>query len=302
MIEEYIAGDLTESEREFLQRHLDTCPECAGLLEVHRDLMQMQSALPEPDDTDLLVMRRAVLAQIARQERKETERLSWWSGFLRLHPAAALASAVVLILVGVVAGRMTSAGPELSDDVVMEAMVRQASQQNSLSDYWDSPLSYSNVAVRPLSGDRLELSFDVCRHMNMVTSLDSPMTKDVLLHALLAPSTMGAKMKVMSLTPEIPDPQLRDALVLTMHEDPTLAVRLEALAALTRYPYDDYTRDALLTTLRRDTSVQMRLLALEYLVERKVDADVIQETIQSARLESDTAVLQRAVILTADYQ
>jgi hypothetical protein len=46
----------------------------------------------------------------------------------------------------------------------------------------------------------------------------------------------------------------------------------------------------------------MRLLALEFLAEREVDPETLQQTIRSAKLESDPAILQRAVTLTADYQ
>jgi hypothetical protein len=304
MFESYLGDALTGPERESLRSHLESCAECAALLELHEDLALVGRAIPEPTDTDLLVMRRSVMAQITRQERRKANEVPWWDprGLFQLHPAVSVTAAAALIIAGIFVGRFSVGQPKLDDGLVMDEMYRQASTQKGLSDYWDTPLSYTNVAVRPLRGNRLDLSFDVCRHMNVVTSTDSPLAKDVLLHAILAPSTMGAKMKAMSLTSEIPDPQLQDAMIFTLHNDPTLAVRLEALAIIARYPYDNHTQDALLTTLRRDESVQMRLLALEYLVNRKVDPELLQQTIKSARLESDTAVMQRAVTLTADYQ
>lgn len=304
MIERFIGDDLTEPERESLRRHLQSCADCAALFELQEDLVHVGQVIPEPADTDLLVMRRGVLAQIARQERRRAEAVRWWDprGLFKLHPAIGLTSAAALMIAGVVIGRFSVGPPKLDDGLVMREMVHQASTQHGLNDYWDTPLSYTNVAVRPLSGSRLDLSFDVCRHMNVVTSSDSPLAKEVLLHAILAPSTMGAKIRAMELTQDIPDPRLRDAMIFTLHNDPTLAVRLEALAVVTSYTYDNQSQEALLTTLQQDESVQMRLLALEYLANREVDPELLRQTIRSARLESDAAVMERAVTLTADYQ
>jgi hypothetical protein len=304
MIQDFIAGELPQAERGVLQAHLDSCSECSGLIEFHLELSQAPGGIPEPSERDLLVMRRSVLAQISRTERLAAERSPGWDlrALTRLHPAMAVPAAAVLIIVGVLVGRLSFGQDPPGERYLLQEMDRQAARQAGVSDYWDTPLTYTNVAVRPLSGGRLDMSFDVCRHMNIVTPMDSPLAKDVLLHAILTPSTMGAKMKAMSLTPEILDPKLREALVFTLHNDPNLAVRLEAFAVVTRYPYDAVTEEALLKTLRQDEAVQMRLLALEFLAEREVDPETLQQTIRSAKLESDPAILQRAVTLTADYQ
>ncbi len=98
----------------------------------------------------------------------------------------------------------------------------------------------------------------------------------------------------MELTQQILDPKLKEALVFTLHNDPNLAVRTEALKVLGQYPYDAATQEALLATLREDKEVQMRLLALEYLAGKKVHMDTIRKTVEESYQESDTAVLQYA--------
>jgi hypothetical protein len=150
------------------------------------------------------------------------------------------------------------------------------------------------VSVRPAGNGNLDLSFDVCRRVGLVAPKDSPIATEVLMHAILEPSALGSRITAMELTGEILDPKLREALIYTLHKDPDLAVRTEALSVLGRYPYDSDIQDALLTTLREDAEVQMRLLALEYLSGKKVNMETIRRTIRERRMDSDPAVLQYA--------
>jgi len=104
-------------------------------------------------------------------------------------------------------------------------------------------------------------------------------------------------MKAMEVATTTMDPKLEEALVYTMHNDPDLSVRLEALSRLTRFPYNDGVQQALMTTLRQDQSVQMRLLALERLAEKQVQMETLQQVIGEANLESNPAVMQHAIKL-----
>lgn len=309
-IHNYIAGEIPPSELESLHRHCETCPDCRQLMEVHGGLLRAGEEIPEPRETDLLAMRKSVLSQIARDESKSAgERRTFWWDLRTLfgsHPAAALPAAAALIVVAVFAGRWSVAPQPYDDQLLIQDIKRQAtlqaSQQAGLDDYWDTPYSYTNVVARPLPGGKLDLSFDVCRHVNVVTPKSSPLATDVLMQAILDPSAMGSKMKAMELAPENLDPKLKEALVFALHNDPVVAVRLEALSVLTRYPYDNGVQEALLQTLRKDEAVQMRLLALEHLAGRRVNPETIRQTIKEGELESDVAVLQHAVELTSDYQ
>jgi hypothetical protein len=153
--------------------------------------------------------------------------------------------------------------------------------------------------VKPVAGDRVDLSFDVCRHVNMVTPANSPVAKEILLHAILSPAPMGSRMKAMELAPASMDLKLEEAIVFTMHNDPDLAVRLEAMSILTRVPYNNSVQEALMTTLREDESVQMRLLALERLAEKQVTMEILKKAIDESNMESNPALIQHANKLTS---
>jgi hypothetical protein len=316
MIQSYIAGEISPAGLDSLYHHCQSCPDCGQLWEVHSNLAAAGEELPQPPEDGLLAMRTNVLAQITRDERGREERaqgtqtwarrIRWWDlgALLRAHPAAALPVAAALVVVSIVAGRLSVSGPETGDSVIMREISQQASRQAGLIDYWDTPLSYSNVDARPVEGGNLDLSFDVSRHVRLVTPMDSPVAREVLMYAILEPSAVGSKMKAMAMAmaPEIMDPKIKEALIFTMHNDPNLAVRMEAMSVLSKSPYDSDIQKAFLTTLRGDEEVQMRLQALEYLAEKKVNMNTLRRAIELPQLESDTAVLQYAAELIGDRQ
>jgi len=322
-MENLLAGEITPADREALNRHCATCPECRQLAALHGILNRVGEDLPEPSAAEFDAMREQVLLDV----RQRPVRRAWgrfWrdlAALLRSHRIAApasLATLAALLAVAVFAGRWTAApaGPEnlagggpadkadpagwfslagpKADAALVQAIQVQADGHESLGDLWDSPLAFTNVVARPNADGTLALSFDVCRHVDMVADRTSPVTREVLLHAILNPSALGNRLQAMALAPEMADPALREALVVTLHNDPSPVVRMKAVTELSRLPFDPPLREALLQTLRQDPSVQMRLLALETLAAQRVELDLLRRTILEAGQESDPAVLQLA--------
>jgi hypothetical protein len=276
-------------------------------LDLHIEILELGESIPEPEDTNFQAMRDRVMAEISRrpqsmQSDRSTQGRWNWGDMFGLRPAFAVPLAVVLLLAAVFLGRWSVESPDQSiiynDDILLQAVNQQASTQQGLAGYWDTPFSYTNVSVKPVAGGNVDLSFDVCRHVNMVTPATSPVAKEVLLHAILSPAPLGNRMKAMEVASVTMDPKLEEALVYTMHNDTDQSVRLEALSILTRFPYNDGMQQALLTTLRQDQSVQMRLLALERLADKQVQMEILRQVIGEANLESNPAVMQHAIELS----
>ncbi len=299
LIEGLLAGEISPADLETVHDHCRSCPECRQLVEVHSNLARTGREIPEPRDDQFATMRRNVLKRIDDEKPDWAQRRRWWDFgvLLSARPAAAFTIAAVLVVVAVFAGRWSVGSPEFNDEVMMREINQHATRQAGLIDYWDSPYSYSNVSARPTADGKLDLSFEVSRHVRLETPMDSPIAKEVLLHAILAPGAIGSQMNAMALTEQILDPTLREALVFTLHNDPHLAVRMEAMSILGRYPYDKSIQDALLTTLRTDGEVQMRLLALEYLAGKQVDKEDLRQYIKEPWMENDPAVFQYATEL-----
>jgi hypothetical protein len=302
MIQSYIAGEISPTDLDSLYHHCRECPDCGQLWEVHSNLAAAGEELPVPPEDGLAAMRANVLAQISRGEGTRSGRIRWWDlgALLHARPVVALPMAAALIVVSLVAGRWSVSTPEIDDSTILREISQQASRQAGLIDYWDTPFSYTNVNAQPVEGGNLDLSFDVSRHVRFVTPMNSPVAREVLMHAILEPSAVGSRMKAMALAPEIMDPKLKEAVVFTMHNDPNLVVRMEAMSVLSKSPYDAAIQKAFLTTLREDQEVQMRLQALEYLAGKQVNINTIRKAIEEPQLESDTAVMQYATELIAD--
>jgi HEAT repeat protein len=244
-------------------------------------------------------MRMSVLAQLSARRERHTWRAFWEQAgaFVRARPVGSAVLVTTLVAAAVLAGRWSARPAGSADSLWMRAIERQATAARGVAGYWDAPLTYSNVIARSLGDGRLDLSFDVSRHVDLVTPGDSEVARDVLVHAILEPSPMGTRLKAMTLTRDIMDARLREAVVFTLHHDPSLAVRLAALAVLSDYPFDGAIQEALLVTLREDESVLVRLRALEHLAAHRVSPDALHNAIDAAGLESDTAVRQRAAEL-----
>ncbi len=301
LIRRLVAGDLTPSESEALRKHAHVCDDCRRILEIHEELAGDGSRVPEPTEADFRIMRMNVLARLGRGVGRP-----WWRRFsedtrayLRAQPA--VAALVLLLMLGGAAltGRWTARPSRIDDRMLLRTIHEQAAASAGVSGYWDAPFAYSNVSARPLPRGRLALSFDVCRHVELVAPEASDLAKDVLMHAILEPAPVGTRLKAMGLTGQITDARLKETVIFALHHDPDLAIRLKAFEVLSQYPYDITVQDALLTTLKQDESVQVRFQALDYLAARHVSPETLRRTIGEGSLESNPAVMQRALQLAA---
>ncbi len=185
----------------------------------------------------------------------------------------------------------------LNNNVLISQLRRFASSQNTgqnlQEDYWNTPVTYTNVSFDTFVGNNLKLGFDVCKRVDMTAKPDSGIAKQVLLHAILNPTTLGGQLKAMQIAATTHDKRLVEALTLTMHNHPALPVRIEVLSILSRLPLTDVIEKAFLTTLREDSAVTMRLMALDYLSQyNNLRNGILLETIQQGSQNSAAALIQ----------
>jgi hypothetical protein len=294
LIESYQCGTIATAEWIALERHTRICPECRALMQTHDQMMEAAEAAPEPSEEELTRMREGVLARLDRPRptRGAGAFRADLRAFLRTHPIAAVPVAVLALIGAVLLGRWTATSSDRAGDGLMAELSEQAAQRLDVNGYLDNPLRYTNVSIRP-RGDRLALSFDVSRHIELETDSKSPIARDVILATIVEAPLSGQRLRAIQLSPSIADDRLREALVFTLRHDPDLAVRLEALDALGRYPDGSEIREAMLQTLGNDPAVQIRFLALDYLGSRSVDPRRLRQAIDTRPLDGDAALLQR---------
>ena len=300
LIKEYLSGEIGPADLESLREHSLSCPGCRQIMELHRGMLQMTEELPQPSEESFQEIRAAVLRRIRRGRREEAARPLWrrLPVLPTARPAYTLIFAIVFLVAGFLLGRLGAERPGFDEDLLVEEVVRQASLERGLDGYWDSPFIYSNVSVHPQDDGTVNLDFDVTRHVSLTTTLGSPLTRELLVHAMIDPSAMGSRLRAMAVAKQSMDGKLREALVFILLNDPSLPVRLRSLDILARYASDPVVQDALLASLAQDPSVQIRLLALESLSEQHVDPGIIRRAIGEARDERDRAVLHHAIQLT----
>jgi hypothetical protein len=295
-IRAFLAGELPPAEQAKLWEHARACPACSAVLELHHRLEDPEAVPPLPSETEFQSMRRAVLERLgpaAAPGSRPSLRRDLATLF-RAHPALAAGVAAVLLAAVFLTGRWSARPAADPDGHLLGAIQAQARQEQGLAGYWDSPFVYSNVTFRPGADGRLALSFDVTRHVSLVTAEDSPVAREVMVHAILDSSSLGPRLKAISLSEGVADERLQEALIFALHNDPSLAVRRKALAVLVRYPADPDIEAALLETLRNDEAVQLRLEALDGLAERRTDPAVIRRALPTGTRPGDAAVRQEA--------
>jgi hypothetical protein len=300
-IDELYRSELSEGEQQRLMKHLDECRVC----EEYFDLLGRLSAedlFPEPEPADLLQMRRAVVRRIRNET--PTRRPGWLTDlFAARHAFAvgilAVVSAVLLVALGTVIGQPRSerrVDPANGDEErVIGRQIELASMRHrDLSDVENSPWRYSNVQLLDQQGDRVRVSFEVSRHLEMELQKGSPLLADVLVQSVLDPSSIGGQLQAISHAGELPDTKVREALVKAMLEDSNLAVRLEAQSKLVRHGNHPEVRDALLAVLEEEENVQMRLVAIDHLTRHRIDPALLERAVESGDPEGRNALHVRA--------
>jgi hypothetical protein len=304
LIEQYLAGDIAVADLESLRQHALSCPGCRRMMELHNVLSQIPEQVSQLSEGRLEEMRDSVLGRIRRsghqhsapRHRTQPFRKQWLlARASRL--VYAVASAIVLLALGFFLGRLGAEREGFDENLFVDEVVRQASLERGLAGYWDSPFIYSNVSFRPQADGTVTIEFDVTRRVTVTRKLESPLTREMLVHAMFDPSAMGARLMAMGVARQTIDEKLKEALIFILLNDPSLPVRLRSLEILMPYASDPAVQDALLVSLAQDPSVQIRLMAVESLAGQHTDPGIVRQALGEPLDESDQAVLHRAVQL-----
>jgi hypothetical protein len=286
-IADFRFGELDDGDQIELFAHLTSCQDCRELLVVHDELAGVGDGFSGVDAETLASVRGRVLDEIrseagvhARQESNASIRDP---GHSRIMVAAA---AVVIAFAGFVAGRF-SYGPETQGGEWLVANLESnAETHRLLRDVEDSRDIISNVTIRSVGDGRVAMSFDVSRHVEIVRLIEDPLVDEVLVHAILDQSSLGSRLKAVTMAAGTRNGKVEEALVFSMLEDPDLAVRVRALEILSDRPVSDTITRGLMRVLRHDESMQMRLLAIEVLAQGSDDGRQVLRDF----LETDEAV------------
>jgi hypothetical protein len=210
----------------------------------------------------------------------------------------AAAAALVIAIGGFAAGRIVSGLGPASGDLLLATLEDGAQEHRRLRDVEDSQNIISNVAVRSVGEGRVAMSFDVARHLEIERPVDDPLVNEVLVHAILDQSSMGSRLKAVSLAGRADNGKVEEALIFSMLDDPDLPVRMRALEILADGPMSEGVEQGLMQVLRHDESMQMRLLAIEVLADGGVGGQRVLRDFSETDEAVEPAIAERLASLT----
>jgi len=278
---------LSDEDQKDLFAHLAICLDCRDLMQFHEDLASTAGEFADVDSEALDGVRMRVLDEI-RSTEGAMAAVSKPSNFRAVsrNRLLAAAAAMVMALGGFAAGRMAADIDTAGADLLVATLDDGAQDHRRLRDVEDSPNIISNVAVRSVGEGRLAMSFDVARHIEIERPVNDPLVSEVLVHAILDQSSMGSRLKAVSMAARSGNGKIEEALVFSMLDDSDLPVRIRALEILACRPISDSVEQGLMKVLRHDESMQMRLLAIEVLAKGDPGGQRVLEDF----LETDEAV------------
>ena len=286
--------ELEDEDQTELFAHLATCRECRELMHFHEDLAGAGGEFGEVDSDALAGVRAQVMNQIRFSEEAVAavaKPAAFWAvGRSRMLAAAA---AAVMAIGGYAAGRMVSGVNPTGSDLLLATLEDGAQDHRRLRDVEDSPNIISNVAVRPVGEGRVAMSFDVARHLEIERRVDDPLVNEVLVHAILDQSSMGSRLKAVSMAGRADNGKVEEALVFSMLDDSDLPVRMRALEILADGPMSEGVEQGLMQVLRHDDSMQMRLLAIEVLANGAAGGQRVLEDFSETDEAVEPAIAER---------
>lgn len=307
-------GELPDELTFPLEQHLAACEECRrewNALEILHEELALDP-LVEPDPNLLTASRmRLDDALDAMPPRSLMQRFVShyfrWHGMLRGAPALATLLIGAGFLGGTVVTRYQAAHePELPRPVIM-----------SSSD--QGPIASVSGIVQTPNSEIVQVKYNRLVPETVQGSLDDPQIRQLLmLGTKLATDNQVHVDSVALLSSEClaghdcdgasgaDDPNIRGALLASLHYDKSPAVRLKALEGLQPYvAKDTHVRNAVLESLMHDTSSEVRNEAISLLVPVEADSSV-RQTLRTVSTEDPNPALRNASFQvlqgTADIQ
>lgn len=301
-----IGGHASADAGEETMRHVADCEDCGDLFAILAELEDLE--LPEATEGEFSNMRREVLRSI-RKEPKTRGSARWqWFFAVPMQPSAALLLAGLAIAFGFLLGRQPSADRVFEQarredarlasgtQVIAGQLEFAALRNRRMEQSAESPYTFSGLQVREVDSGRIELSFDVSTHLELVRDKSDPLVAEILVQSLVNPAPVGTRLEAISLVRSL-EPKVRDALVVAMLEDESLPVRMAALEKLVSQPVDPSTEAAFLKVLGSEESVQMRLVAIDHLAKERFSPERLESAVLAGRPEPGRALFAR----TQDY-
>jgi hypothetical protein len=277
--------------------HAQSCPECKALLQLHTTLSREKSGMPMPEQEEFAQMRTQVLRRI--QSKKPKHMAINIAEIWRLIRTNAWRPAVAFSLIlGFLLGRIMPTEESNLGTRIIDGITMLAKESKQLFTEDKSQYSYSNVSLKELNENEVEMSFDVSTHVDVVRKKEDPLFLELLAQTMLSPANTGTRLKAIQLMKNSTDPKLKQSLIFALQNEPSPAVRMEAVSRLQQFPIDDEIVQAMHKVIKKENSVKMRSDALDILIKSGTPPDSINRIMESLDAQKSRSIMLRANKLT----
>jgi len=300
LIESLLGDEISDKGMAELMAHSAGCSSCRQLILLNVQLSSPGMSPPQPAPEVMARLRSRVFSQLhshgrgtVQQTRADKMRDLFLSPF-GWRPTALAFGLVMLVLGFTVAWGVTTASRPSGESFLVSQISRQADNNQAFADSEDSPYLFSNVSLRNTHDGRVALGFDMTTHMEMIRGREDPLVKEVLVQSLMAPASIGERLKAIAFTEGLLDRKVKEGLLFAVRFDPSQAVRLKALSILMVHSNNRDIQAACLAILQEDDSIQMRLLAIDYLGQSDGGPALLKNLIQNEDGEESVPLRVRA--------
>ena len=301
-----VYGELPDEKAPQLEQHLAGCDECRREFEAVHALAKAMALFPAEEPSANLIARSRLRLEEALDA---MPRGSWlargWQrfarGFGRLR-AAPVAVSSVLVAGLTVGGFSGYRAGEHAHDTGQRGNVIVQSQPGDDSSV-DLPDDVANVSsiVREPGSENVEVVYNRLQPETIHGSLDDQRIRQLLLVGAQNRVNQGVRDSSLRLLADechaghqCDDGPIRDALMVALRYDKSVAVRLKALEGLQPYVADDVrVRDAVLEALMKDSDPQVRTQAIGLLEPVEADSSV-REVLHTVSVRDDSPEIRTA--------
>jgi len=296
LFEKLISGNISNEDHSELQKHADSCTECAKLYSTNKMLSQIEKPIEQATENDFNNLRLKVTENIRKQHENsfsaKTKKMIDAIIIYLKKPEYALAA--ITLIVGFFLGRALPPDENGIASGFLKQISSIAEQNTYLSDTEKSSYRFSNVSLKEIDDNNISMSFDVSTSLDVVREKDDPLVKEVLTQTMMDPENVGSKLKAISYSKSIWDNKIKQALIYSMHNAPMTAVRLKSMEGLLKYKIDPELQEAFTKVLLDEKTIKMNLMAIDYFTKNNYNADSLRSIIEELNPQKSTAIFIRA--------
>ena len=279
LIKNSLSGALSPDDQKVLAEHTAVCPECRALLKINSMLGGADFSTPMPGQDEFTRMRADILNKIRQSEKaRKIDLAILWQKFRANAWRPAVAFSLIL---GFLLGRIMPTEESSLSERIVDGISLLAAQSKNLFSEDKAGYRYSNVNIKEIDNNQVQMSFDVSTHVDGVWKKQDPLYKEVIAHTLLAPGNAGTRLKAISSMDDLRDPRVKQALILAINNDPSLAVRMAAADQLQHFPKDDDIIKTMKDILQKEESIKMGMVAVDYLTKYNQPSDSLDNVIKT---------------------